>query len=262
MWKPLAISTLIAASASAQAGGVNLTVGDDQHCSAELNHSVRVGPDFFEVREDNGDNEPRLRYQSPALLVVAGETLELDEQQQQLLRDYQLQLHGTGREILLISLEAVDVALNGMSAALTVLAGKDHPDSIELQEASEDILRRTEERLNREGEIYTLGDPENDAFIEQVIEEEFEPKIEKLVMKSAGAITWNALKAAFTGGRSIERDAELAAEEIEKEVEQRAESIEARAEGLCQQLEAVNRIESELHQSIPALAPYDIVTIK
>ncbi|SEA12430.1 DUF2884 family protein [Microbulbifer marinus] len=262
MWKPLAISALIATSAAAHAGDIHLNISDEEQCSAELNYSVRVGPDFFEARKDKDDSETLLRYQSPTQLVVGGETVELDAQQQQLLRDYQQQLHGTGREILLISLEAVDIALNGMSAAITVLAGKDHPDNIELQQASDEILRRAEDRLNREGEIYTLGDPDIDAFIEEAVEEEFEPKIEKLAMESAGTIAWHALKAAFTGGRSIEHEAEQMAGEIEQEVEQRAEGLEMRAAGLCQRLEAIDRMEDELQQSIPALASYDFVAIK
>ncbi|MFC6633437.1 DUF2884 family protein [Microbulbifer taiwanensis] len=262
MWKPLAISTLIAISTAAQAEGINLTISDDQHCSAELDYSVRVGPDFYEVRNGNSDTAPLVRYQSPQQLVVAGETVALDEHQQQLLRDYQMQLHGTGREILLISLEAVEVALNGMSIAITALAGADHPDNIELQQASEEILRRTEERLNREGEIYTLGDPDIDEYIEQAVEQEFEPKIEKLARDSAGTIAWHALKAVFTGGQSIEQNAEQMAEEVEREVEQRAKSLERRADELCQQLESIDRIEGELHQSVPALATYDIVKMK
>ncbi|SHF90217.1 Protein of unknown function [Microbulbifer donghaiensis] len=262
MWKPLAISTLIATSAAAHAGDIHLNISDEEQCNAELNYSVRVGPDFFEARKDKGDAAVMVRYQSPTELVVDGETVQLNEQQQQLVRDYQQRLHGTGREILLISLEAVDIALNGMSAAITVLAGKDHPDNIELKQTSDEILRRAEERLNREGEIYTLGDPDIDAFIEQAVEEEFEPKIEKLAMESAGTIAWHALKAVFTGGRSIEHEAEQMAEEIEQEVEQRAEGLEMRAAGLCQQLEAIDRIESELQQTIPALAPYDFVAIR
>lgn len=261
MWKPLALAAAILLPGTALAGNIHLTTGDEDHCSAELNQAVRAGPGFLEIREDREDRELLVHFQSPAQLVVHGKTVELDEHQQQLMRDYHSQLHGAGREVLLISLEAVDVALNGMSVALTALAGPDHPDNIELQQASEELLRRVEARLNREGEIYTLGDPDIDEFIEQTIEEEFEPKIEKLAMESAGTIAWHALKAAFTGGRSIERRAEEAAEQIEQKMDRQAEQLERRAEGLCGRLESIDRLEGEMHKSIPVLAPYDIVEI-
>ncbi|WP_308365256.1 MULTISPECIES: DUF2884 family protein [unclassified Microbulbifer] len=261
MWKPLAISGLIALSASAQAGGMNLIVGDDEQCNAELNYAVRIGPDFFETRANSDNSELLVHYQSPAQLIVAGETVDLDDHQQELLKDYRNQLHNSGREILLLSLEAVDVALNGLSVAVTALAGADHPDNIELQQTSDEILRRVEERLNHEGEVYLLGDPDIDEFVEQAITDEFEPRIEKLARESAGTIAWHALKAAFTGGRSIEYGAERAAEEIEQKVEKRAELLEKRAGNLCEQLKSIDQLERKLHQSIPALAPYDIVKV-
>jgi len=261
MWKSLALSAAILLPGAALAEGIHLTTGDGNHCNADLNHAVRVGPDFLEVRADREDEKPRVRFQSPAQLVVDGETVPLDDRQQQLMRDYQGQLHGTGREVLLISLEAVDVALNGMSVALTALAGPDHPDNIELQQTSEEIVRRVEARLNQEGEIYLLGDPDIDGIIEQAVTEEFEPKIEKLAMASAGTIAWHALKAVFTGGRSIEHRAEEVSEEIEQKMELQAEQLERRAEDLCERLENIDHLETEIHKSIPALAAYDIVSI-
>lgn len=261
MWKPLAISGLIALSTSAQAGGINLIVGDEEQCNAELSYAVRIGPDFFETREDSDNSELLVRYQAPAQLIVAGETVDLDDHQQQLLKNYRSQLHNGGKEILLLSLEAVDVALNGLSVAMTALAGADHPDSIELQRTSDEILRRVEQRLNHEGEIYLLGDPDIDEFVEQAITEEFEPRIEKLARESAGTIAWHALKAAFTGGRSVEHRTEKAAEQAEQQIELQAKQLERRAEGLCGQLESIDRLEDEIQKSIPALAAYDIVSI-
>lgn len=264
MWKPLALVATLAPFAipAAQAEGIYIN-SDETGCNADLNYTLRVGPDAFEAREEGSEDEqPLMRYRAPADLVIDGETVSLDEQQQQLLQEYRKQLHLTGRETLLISLEAVDLALSGMSVALTVLAGPEHPDNLELQRTSEEILRQTEERLNREGEIYTLGDPELEDSIDRAIEEEFEPKIEKLATEYAGTIAWNALKAVFTGGASIERDVEQLAETMEEKLEKRAELLENRVDLLCEQIRSAERLENELQKSIPAMAGYDFIEIE
>lgn len=264
MWKPLALAALLALNTfdtPAQARGA-VIIGNGERCNAQLKHRVRVGPNFFEVHKRGKGQEILVHYQYPAQLAIGGETLDLDDNQQQLLLDYQRQLHNTGREFLLVALEATDVALNSVSIALTALAGPDHPDSIELQQTSDEILRRVEQRLNREGEIYVLGEPDIGNIVAHSVTDQLEPKIERLATRSAGTIARHALKAAFTGGRSIEHQAEQAATEAAKRaVEERAEQLKQRADSLCQQIEAVDRVEDELHQSIPALAAYDIVSI-
>lgn len=265
MWKSLAItafSILAALGTPVQARDINLSLGDGEHCGADLNHAVRVGPDFFETRKSREGSEILIRYRSPTQLEVDGVPVRLDDRQRQLIEDYRRQLHQAGRETLLISLEAVELAADGMSIALTALAGPDHPNNSKLQRASDKILHRVEERLNRQGEIYLLGDPDFGEIITESINGEFKPEFEKLAEDSAGSIAWHALKAAFTGGRSIDRQAEWAAEEIEREMEKRAEQLERRARRLCEQLEAVDRTEVALHQSIPALAAYDIVSLE
>ncbi|AMX03629.1 DUF2884 family protein [Microbulbifer thermotolerans] len=262
MWKPLALSAAILLPGTAMAGGIHLSTGEGDNCNADLNRTVRVGPDFLEIREDSENADIPVRFQTPTQLVIEGQAIQLDDRQQQLMREYHSQLHGSGREILLISLEAVDLALNGISVALTALAGPDHPNNAELQQASDDLLRRVEARLNEEGEIYTLGDPDIDALIEQTVEEELEPKIAALAADSAGTIAWQALKAVFTGGRSIEQQAEAAAEEAGEKVEQRGKQLELRAKRLCGQLQTIDQLENTLHSAIPELAPYDIINIE
>ena len=262
MWKPFAFAGLVALSAGTQAHGINFNISDDAQCHAEVNHAVRVGPRFIDARKDHGDVGSLFYYDASGQLVVAGEEVALDERQQVLLQQYRSQLHEAGRELTLISLEAVDLALRGVSIALTVLAGSDHPDTLEIQQTSAEILQRAEDHLNQNGEVYTFGDPEIDEFIEQVISEEFEPRIEQVAKDSAGTIAWHALKAVFTGGRSIEREAEEMAEGIERDVEQQAERLEERANGLCDLLKEIDGTEQQLHAAIPALGAYDLVNME
>ncbi|WP_413663664.1 DUF2884 family protein [Microbulbifer sp. EKSA008] len=253
MWKPIALSTLIGLGISTQAMAHDSFHVDTSTCTVSTNYAIEVGPDFFTV---DGEDGKLVTFQLPNQLSVDGELLSLNSQQEQLLQEYRQQLHIAGRDTLVLTLEAVDIAMDGLSIAISTLAGPDHPDILELQQFSADLIQRTEDRLNREGEIYQLGNEEMGNYIEKTISEEFEPRIERLAMESAGTIAWHAFKAAFTGGESIE---EQATEEAERLLEQRGKSIEQSANRLCTQLESIDRLESDLHQQVPELSHYDIV---
>ncbi|AWF83024.1 hypothetical protein BTJ40_20590 [Microbulbifer sp. A4B17] len=253
MWKPIALSTLIGLGISSQAMAHDSFHVDTSDCNVSTDYAIEVGPDFFTV---DGENGKLMTFQLPSQLSVDGEPLPLNSEQEQLLQEYRQQLHIAGRDTLVLTLEAIDIAMDGLSIAINALAGPDHPDILELQQLSADLIQRTEDRLNREGEIYQLGGEEIGDYIEKTISEEFEPRIERLAMESAGTIAWHALKAAFTGGQSIE---EQATEEAERLIEQRAENIEQSAYRLCTQLKTIDRLETDLHQLVPELSHYDIV---
>ncbi|WP_444903350.1 DUF2884 family protein [Microbulbifer sp. CnH-101-E] len=258
MWKPLAISALISLGGASQVMALESIHIDTDNCESTLDYTVKVGSDFFEIHEDS-DKQQLVSFHSPAQLIVNGDMITLDDQQQELLQEYRQKLHAAGRDTLLVTLEAVDIAMDGLSIAISALAGPDHPENQELKQFSADLIQRTEDRLNREGEIYYLGDTEIGNFIDETISEEFEPRIERLAKDAAGTIAWHALKAAFTGGQSIE---ERVTEEAEELLEQRAEQIEHTAEQLCASLQSIDRLESKIHLTVPALGDYDLVKIK
>ncbi|MFA0809797.1 DUF2884 family protein [Microbulbifer epialgicus] len=256
MWKPLAISMLVGLGTSAIAhDGIEINT---DNCNASLDYSVSVGPNFFEVKPESDDKQ-LVYFGLPDQLLVEGKPIVLGPQQMQLMQEYRKQLHSAGRDTLLITLEAVDIAMDGLSLAITTLAGPDHPDTHELKQFSAELLQRTEDRLNREGEIYQLGNSEIGDYVDETISAEFEPRIERLAKQSAGTIAWHALKAVFTGGQSIE---EQVTEEVEQLLEQRASAIEYTAQKLCSSLESIEKLEIKIHKEIPALGSYDLVEIK
>ncbi|MEW5249522.1 DUF2884 family protein [Microbulbifer sp. 2201CG32-9] len=264
MWKPLTnfglVSCFAVAGSCAWAHNIDLSIDDDVQCSAELRHSVSVGPGFIEARAAADDPDTLFHYAAPDQLLVDGRKVALNSAQQRLLRQYQQQLHQAGRELTLVSLEAVELALDGVSVALAAL-GADHPDTLDMKQAADALRQRVEDHLNQNGEVYTLDHSETDTFIAQMVDEELEPQVERLARKSASAIAWHTLKAVFTGGGSIDAKAEQMAEEIGHKVERRAERLEQRVEALCSQIAVIDSTEQKLQSAIPALAPYDLVKL-
>ncbi|MBN8430020.1 DUF2884 family protein [Microbulbifer salipaludis] len=256
----------LSAPLATTAGEISLMHDTDQQCSMRLHHSTRVSAEFFEVIHD--DSQQILRYvaDKPQQLDINGQVITLDTKQQNQLEAYHAGLLQTGKDITNITIDAVDIAMEGVGIALTALAGADHPDSVEFQHAASQVRYTTRDRLRNENGIYVLGDNwdvaagENiENTIEQIIESELEPRIEKIALQSAGTLTWHALKAVFTGGASIARDAEAAAEAAEAVVQERARLLESRAENLCHNLRVMDTIETDLQGTIPTIATFEVI---
>lgn len=248
-------------AAPVQATEFNLAAGEAHSCNVDIRQQLTVGPDFMEARDED-DNQPLFAYHAPDQLAVGDTGLELNRQQQELMQTYQQGLHTAGRQVSQIAVDAMDIAMNGVGIALAALAGPDNPDTQEFLQSSEVLREKLLAQTKQQGDVYTFGSPWISDSFEETFEKELEPQIEKLAMKSAGNIAWHAMKAVFTGGASIERDAEAAAEAAEAAIEMKAEKLEARADSLCRQLEALDALEVKLHHAIPALQGLDLITLK
>lgn len=259
----------LAAPLVATAGEINLTSDDGSRCSIDLNHNTRVSADFFEVVHE--DDQQTLRYEAskPRELKINDRVVALDAAQQNQLEAYHVGLLQSGRDITKITIDAVDIAMEGVGIALTALAGPDHPDAVEFRQAADEMRQATRERLHTQDGVYVLGDNWGEeagegieSTIEEIVERELEPRIEKIALESAGTITWHALKAVFTGGASIEHDAEAAADAAEELVEARAKELESRAENLCHNLSVMDTIETDLQSSIPDMKRFDLIELE
>ncbi|WP_226665130.1 DUF2884 family protein [Microbulbifer aggregans] len=266
--KLIATTLLACAPALASADQVSLHSSSDLQCSVNLNHQARIGPTKLELMSENNKETLLYSLENPAELSLNGSTLPLNSSQQALLMRYQSGLHQSARDIHAITIDAIDIAIEGLGIALSTLAGEDHPDTLEFWEAASELRLQTEKRLLSAEDTYVIGNDweghtglEIEKAVNELVENELGPRIEKLATASAGTIAWHALKAVFTGGRSIERDAEAAAEKAEERVEKRAEKLESYADALCQNLIALDSTETELQEQIPQFKKLDFIEI-
>jgi len=255
----------LTAPLSATAAQIEFAGEEQSRCSIELSHTTRVGADFFEIAHDDDQQTLRFALNRSAEVTINGQAMSLNAAQQRQMTVYHTGLLQSGRDLTQIAIDAVDIAMEGVGIALTALAGADHPDSLEFRSAAEDLRNTTRGKLHPQDGVYILGESWDDEIgtsIEQTIERELEPRIEKIALESAGNLTWHALKAVFTGGASIERDAEAAAEAAEELVEARALQLESRAENLCHNLAVMDTIETDLQSATPALESFDLISLK
>ncbi|MFD1215870.1 DUF2884 family protein [Microbulbifer celer] len=259
----LLTSLSLAIPALSTAGDVDLGIGESD-CSVELNHNTRVGPDFFEVSREDTPQRLRFDQKRPAEVMIDNTALPLNAAQQRQMEVYHAGLYQSGQDLTQITVDAVDIVMEGVGIALTALAGADHKDTVEFRAVADELRKATRERVTAQDGVYALGENwSNDigSTIEETVERELEPRIEKIAMESAGNIAWHALKAVFTGGASIERDAEAAADAAEEIVEARALQLESRAENLCHNLAVMDTIEVDLQSVTPQLKDFDLISL-
>lgn len=261
MWKNTALALSLAgalATAPAAMAHPNDISINGESCEIDIKYAVEIGPDFATV----SDGALELYAIQPGSeLVVDGRPVALTERQQIQIERFRRALHKGSRELVEIALDAVDVAIAGVAIALAILSD-DESIAKDMQAAADRINLQAKARFYGNNEVYRFSDAGIEDFIEEHVEGDFEKEVEKLAMRAAGDMSWEILKAIFTGGRNIERRAEKLERELERDVEERAEVLEERAEGLCEQLEQINELETKLHQSIPQLAKYDLLIVK
>ncbi|WP_406828780.1 DUF2884 family protein [Microbulbifer sp. ARAS458-1] len=232
-----------------------------RQCNIDIHHQVTVGPGFLEVWDvDSGG--PLFAFNAPDQLAVGNTGLLLTAQQQELMEGYQQGLHSAGREVSALAIAAVDVATEGMGIALVALAGPDDSDTRAYLADARRLRDTAAKEMEQPGEVFTYGSPWVEGNFSTKLESELEPQIADLTTRFAGKIAWHAMKAALTGGASIEERAEAAAEEAEKIVEAKAEVLEARADSLCEQVQELDQLELALHKAIPELNGIELINTK
>ena len=247
--------------AFAAADTAEQAITHSQQCNINIHHQVTVGPGFLEVRDEDSA-EPLFAFSAPDQLAIGDTGLTLTSEQQALMTRYQGGLHNAGREVSALAIAAVDVATEGMGIALVALAGPEDADTQSYLAEARSLRDLVAREMEQPGEVFTFGSPWEEGNFSSKFESELEPQISALATRFAGKIAWHAMKAAFTGGASIEERAEVAAEQAEKVVEAKAEVLEARADSLCKQVKELDQLELALHSAIPELNGLELIETK
>lgn len=253
MWKPLAVValTLTAVPAIAEQGQT-----PNIDCNIELNYTLETGPDETTVSHDG---KALFSLNPQQGLFIDSQQYTLDPAQRQLAQQYQTELHQSAKQMVALSLNAVEVAMLGVKVALTALSGEETPNdqlAAVLGKARTQVLAK----FQQDGDVYRIG-ANGINQLDNVFDEEMEAEIAAALEVSAGQLVWTALKAALTGGATLEHDAEKIAEQMEQNIAQQAEVLVSSAESFCTQVKEVEILETRLQAAIPQLAAYDLIAV-
>ena len=232
-------------------------------CDLELEGGLRITSTELEFTE--GD-QSRYKILNDQTLVVNGRPLNLNQQQQLLVKQYALGIRALVPEVRQLTLEGVDLASEAMGLVFQELLEPDNQTARKVR--SEFLLLRNDiEKSFASGKpinINQKGLQDND-FLGM----DFESRISKIVDASGEVISWNIIKSL---GSSIfsnddkrgdfETRMNKFGERMEREMKVRGEKMEKRGDAVCLSVLALDRKEEELKLSIKEVSAFNLIAIK
>lgn len=253
-------------NAMAHDGKSNFSFSNDHHneCNIDLHNGVTVTPDYVRVFDDN---KTLYRISKNGEMSVRGQSVDLTAEEQQMAADYANGIRATVPKAVAVATEAMDLASKGVSEAMGGLFGQNS----DIQMKVEDVMAKAKaaigEKLNQSGDEFTIS-PDGLDNMDDIIDQELEQEIEKVVMSSMGSIFTLIGQAMNEGDGNFEERMEAFGEKMERwgenleaSLEAQADKIEEQAEALCNQLKEVDELETALQRKVPEFANFELLEV-
>jgi hypothetical protein len=233
----------------------------DLNCQVDLQYGLVVNDTQIRVIDEsqtlyqiNGDDQ----------LIVGGQWLELDAQQQEKLKELSDGLHYVVPKMILLASEGVELAIETVEQVYLGLVGNEHDSYDKLQAAMEKVKEKVKWKFIRAGVNYYIG-PGRLENVNDLVDKEIEEQLEEAINTSLGGIL-SAIGRLASSEESTERKMEdlsqrleVMGQEIERQAAPKADSLKQKAAWFCNKFNSINDIEEELRTSIEALKPYNVI---
>jgi len=254
---PLFLATIFTSLVSTSAFAAN-------SCDVNLTAGFTVNIDEIEFFNE-GNKRTLYKIVDDDVLSVAGQKIELNSQQQQLISHYSTSIKAMVPKVRSVAIEGVDLALEGVNLAFDELLGAGNHVGADL----------TKELLNLRDEVaanyslehgFTLGNNglTHDDLFDEAFEGRVQATVEKAVMNSMGSIMVALGQEMLTSGGAGEGFTvrmEKFGESIKNRMKAGAETLEHKAEKICKAAFTIDKIEEQLQSSISVLAEIDVFTV-
>ena len=198
-------------------------------------------------------------------LIVSDKNIELTKEQKILVKQYATHIRKLIPEVRTVALEGVELALEGVNVVFNGLLGEDNSISADLTSDLIEIRDEVKERFTiKHGFTVGIDGKNGENLIESEIEERIKLAVDKAIKNSMGAILMAVGKEMMSSDNtdSFEDKMERFGENMEHEMEARAEVIEKKAESLCLAVVEIDKIETQLQNTIEALEDINVLTAK
>lgn len=228
-------------------------------CNVEFRNDITVSPEHIEITSASGEN---MLINSDHDVFVNGETVSLDDDERALVEKYAAEVRTTIPRIVALALEGVEVAMMAITEVFSALTETEPPAS--LVASINDIQEEISYRMYRDGNTVHMKGGEIKGV--EAAMANIEPALEKAIADSMGDLIMSVGASIKDGeGTFTERLARFASkmegleEDIERKVASKAHALEKQAEGLCDQVYALQAVETALHTKVPATRSFDLV---
>lgn len=235
-----------------------------KQCSVNFNYGVIIDPDHIRMI-DHGQTVVQINGETQ--LFVEGRELPLNAQQQKLISQFTLGIRAQVPEIVSIAIEGVDIGLKAVNKAIGSLTGENSASQQKIQARFDELKWRIRTRFNQSANNYYIA-PQDFADFDDIFTGEFEQEIEEIISDSIGTIllaVGEAMISDDSGHGSEQRIStfddriETMGKDLELEISASANALEKKAEKFCLKLSELDKIESELHNSIKPLKQFNLI---
>ena len=233
----------------------------DFNCEIELNYGVVVNKDQIRVINKSGT---LYQINQGKQLIVDGEWLELNDQQQHDLEELAHGIHKVVPKMILLANEGVELAVETVKQVYSGLVGKDHDSHGKLESSLKRVKMRVKEKFIHASDNFYMG-PGTLENVDELVDRELEEQIEEAMSTSLGGIL-SAIGGLVANDESTEqkveelaRQLETIGEEIEQNVAPKAHSLKRKAVWFCNKFKELDGVEERLRESVPQLKPYNVL---
>jgi hypothetical protein len=238
-----------------------------QSCDIELSAGLEIKPTsmaFFE--QGSGSENSKLALYAidkNKFLSIKGEKISLTDEQSALVNAYDTHIRQLVPKVKNIAIEGVDLAIDGVSIIFNSLLGEDNTVGQDLITELTGLKQQIDVNLSDEHDIIIGVDGlESDILLGEDFEQRIESAMEKAVMGSMGSLLVALGKQMINDDdQGFENKIDTFSQTIEREMESRAKIIEAEVEKLCADFIELERIETQLQESIEELQSINVFNV-
>jgi hypothetical protein len=237
------------------------TVYASTDCEVSLNYGVVVSEEQIRVIGDGGRTVYQINH--PAQLIVQGEWIQLDEQQELELTGLSTGIHQVVPKMILLANEGVELAIETIKQVYGGLV-KDDKSQEKLQKSLERVQMSVNEKFIRANDHFYMG-PGRLEQVDDLVDRELEEQLEEAMSTSVGGIL-SAIGGLVANGEdsedkiaAIATQLETMGEEIGKNVGPKAKNLKLKAEWFCNRFKELDKSEDSLRASIKELKPYNVL---
>lgn len=238
------------------------SVRGDLQCDVDLQYGIVVNERHIRIMQ-----ESRTVYQINGTdqLIVEGNWLPLEGQQQRDLERLAEGLHYVVPKMILLATEGVELAVDTVEHVYQGLVGQDHNSYEKLTASLRKVKGRIREKFIQSNDNFYMG-PGSLENVDDLVDRELEEQLEQAISTSVGGVL-TAIGGLNAGGdenteqriENLSRRIEIMEQEIERKVNPRANSLRQKARWFCNKMHLLDEIEDNLRNEVPALKKYNVI---
>lgn len=230
-------------------------------CEVSLDYGVVVSKKQIRIIGHGG----RAVYQinQPAQLIVQGEWIDLNEQQERELIELSKGIHLVVPKMILLANEGVSLAIETIEQVYGGLV-KDKKSQRKLQKSLDRVRNSVKDKFIRSQDNFYMG-PGSLEHVNDLVDSELEEQLEEAISTSIGGIL-SAIGGLVVNSQgsedkiaAIANQLESIGEGISQNMGPKAEILKRKAQWFCDKFKELDVAEDRLRGSIKELRPYNVL---